>query len=239
MRDFFNALRPYNVFHPKVRLGPPEDGGYVVNEIMLDKSTCLMTYGVGGDMRYEIDYCGRYQKNAYLFDHTIAPGAWKEGRLIFTPEGLGFGPRCKDVFEHYSDLNLSGDILLKIDIEGGEYDYFFKTDVAGLSTFTTGILLEIHTTSAPKCRDAFVGIMERLLQYYMVTHIHGNNHDLCWEFQGYPIPNAFELTLINRKYVTTYKLDTETYPQYKLDVPNKWNTPDYNLTFIENLTDRE
>lgn len=38
------------------RLGPDEDGGYVMSEKVLDECVALFTYGVGNEIRYELNF---------------------------------------------------------------------------------------------------------------------------------------------------------------------------------------
>ena len=69
--EFIKLLKPQNIFKNKKRLGPNEDGGYVLPEFIFEESTALFTYGVGYDTRFEEAYSATYNKPSYLFDHTV------------------------------------------------------------------------------------------------------------------------------------------------------------------------
>jgi hypothetical protein len=132
-----DLLKPKNVHHKKIRLGPLEDGGYVMPEIILNQCSALFTYGVGFNWGYESEFAAKYNnKPVYMFDHTIGQEKWSKDNIHFYNEGLGFGEKCRDVIEHYNELNIEGDIFLKIDIEGAEYDYFLETDIEKIASFT-------------------------------------------------------------------------------------------------------
>lgn len=227
-----NLLKPKNVHHKKIRLGPPEDGGYVMPEIILEKCSALFTYGVGSDIRYEEEFTQKYNKPAYLFDHTIGVENWSSGYIKFYNEGLGFGEKCKDVIDHYNELKIEGDIFLKIDIEGGEFDYFLQTNIEKIASIANGLSLEIHWIDDINNRDKFIQIMDKLNPYFTLCHVHGNNWGDLWNYEGFELPKVFELSFINKKLVEIEEEDKQIYPIVGLDIPNNPNQPDYPLTYI-------
>ena len=96
-QSLITLLKPYSINSLKKRLGPNNDGGYVISEIVLEKCNSLFTYGVGADIGYEEDFVNLYNKKAYLFDHTI-DGYWinsKNKLLSYYHEGLGYGENCR------------------------------------------------------------------------------------------------------------------------------------------------
>jgi len=108
--EFFKLVKPQNIFQKKVRLGPNEDGGYVMTEDILKNCSALMSYGVGNEIRYEEQFVKEYQKPVYMFDHTIGHQAWKRDNLEFIPQNLGTSENSKEWYQHYEELNISGDI---------------------------------------------------------------------------------------------------------------------------------
>lgn len=227
-----NLLRPKNVHFPKKRIGPPEDGGYVMPEIVLERCSAVFTYGVGNEIRYEKEFSETYHKPAYLFDHTVDLPSKLGDNLHFFKEGLGTGDNCKDFTEHYSSLNIEGPVFLKIDIEGGEYDYFLNANVEEISNKTLGLSLEVHWIDDSRNREKFIKMMDRITPYYTLCHIHGNNWGELWEYQGCQIPKVLELSFINKSLVIVEEDDLQSYPIEGLDMPNNPNKPDYKLAFI-------
>ena len=227
-------LKPRFIESLKKRLGPVTDGGYVVPEVMLENCTALVTYGVGGDMSYEINFEEQYKKPVYMFDHTIGQASWDRDNLHFIDEGLGKGDKCKDFIEHYNQFQLQGDILLKIDTEGAEFDYFSDVDIDTLAARTIGIILEVHWLEQEQNRIKFVTIMERIRRHFTLVHVHGNNWGGEFEYEGFTIPRVPELTFINKRYLTGIaSYDKQGYPIANIDFPNNPNIPDCNLDFLK------
>ena len=238
--DFIELLRPQNIFMVKKRLGPSEDGGYVMPEFVFENCAAIMTYGVGNDSRFEEEFNKIYNKPAYLFDHTLEEDYWK--RLLtwwkdrgceFFPCGLGFGENCKEFYTHYQELNINGYVLLKIDIEGGEYEYFLKTDISKMESTVMGLSLEVHWINDIKNRENLVIILNKLSEYFVLCHTHGNNWGEIWSYENEIIPVTLELSFINKKFIEKYEPDTQNYPIPGLDIPNNPHKEDYQLKFLK------
>lgn len=232
--SFLAKLQPYDVHSKKIRIGPPVDGGYVLPEIVLDQCSALFTYGVGGDTRFEEEFSKIYNKPAYLFDHTVGTPhlATIDSNITFKPEGLGFGEKCKDFLEHYNEFNIQQDVFLKIDIEGGEFDYFLNCDIAGIASKTTGLNIEFHWIDNLELRNKFEQILDKLNEHFVLSHLHGNNWAERFPLDGHMVPIVMELTFVNRKYVQQAEPDCQKYPIEGLDYPNRHNAKDYDLTFL-------
>jgi|APCry1669189000_1035189.scaffolds.fasta_scaffold92233_1 hypothetical protein len=232
-----NYLKPFDINVDKVRLGPKTpgehnhgDGGYVAPVNILEKSVALFSYGVSHDWRYEEDYYKTYNKPVYMFDHTVDHKEHPAEGLTFKKEGLGIKvDNCRDFIDHYYSLNIKGDVLLKIDAEGAEYDYFKDVKLSAMAAVTTGIIIEIHYIDNEDNRKKFIDMMEKLGEYYVVNHVHGNNWVGTFDyitktegtkFVGYKIPRVYELTLVNKRYVRIMTPDTRSYPLSGLDLPN-------------------
>ena len=251
MIELIELLQPQNVFRGKKRLGPLEDGGYVMSDFIFQECVALFTYGIGRDSRFEEEFGLTYNKPAYMFDHTIREPdvvvenrenqkyhwgqdekRWEKANCHFYPHGLGFGVNCKDFNEDYKELGIDGYVLLKIDIEGGEYDYFNRADISNFGETVMGIAVEVHSVRSRK--EELVKILTKLNNDFILCHIHGNNWGPTWGFNGLTIPDTLELSFINRKFVDKYERDEVEYPIRGLDVPNNPDAADYKLTFLGN-----
>jgi hypothetical protein len=234
--DFIKVLKPYNIFQKKKRIGPNEDGGYVCSEYVLENCSALMTYGVGHDTRYEEEFVRTYNKPAYLFDHTLG---WKEeferNGMKFVPEGLGSAENCKDFYEHYQRYGLSGDILLKIDVEGAEWDFFRNVDINNLKNSVMGIVLEIHWIDSMEIRKNLADMFNKISPYFILEHTHANSWGYNFEYNGMTIPSVLELSFVNRKFVEKSEIDTADYPIIGLDYSNNPNIEDVKLDFLKSV----
>jgi len=234
-QNFLRLLKPQNVFQNKLRLGPQEDGGYVSSEFVLDNCSALFTYGVGHDTRYEEDFVKKYNKPVYLFDHTLGHGSWERDLMKFTPEGLGTTENCAHVYEHYQRFNITEPILLKVDVEGYEYEYFDIADIQKISDLAMGLLLEVHWIDGTSQREGFINIMNKLSPYFVLNHVHSNVWGGQWEYGGLTVPKVLELSFVNRRYIQNSEPDTQDYPIDGLDFSNNPNVEDFKLEFLKHI----
>lgn len=230
--DLLKMLRPYNIFQNKKRLGPNEDGGYVCSEYVLENCSALFTYGVGNETRYEQEFYKTYNKPTYLFDHTVG---WQKqiewNGLTLIPEGLGSGENCKDLFEHLHRFNIEKPILLKIDIEGGEWEYFRNVDLHKLDELVMGIMVEIHWLDTIQHQKYLAEIFNRLSPFFVLNHTHGNSWGYNFEYNGVTLPAVLELSFVNKRYVQNMEIDNVSYPIDGLDYSNNPKIPDVKLNF--------
>jgi len=141
----------------------------------------------------------------------------------------------KDVREHYDEFEIEGDIFLKIDTEGAEYDYFLNTNIDELATFVCGIVVEVHWLEQPQNQERFVTMMEKINKHFVLTHVHGNNWGGEFTYEGHTVPRVAEFSFVNKKYATEYTQDNQDYPIIDLDYPNNNNLADCNLDFLKTL----
>ena len=71
IQEKYNFLKPYRSLN-LVRMGRNEDGGYVVDNNSITLNNTLITFGMGLDWSFELDYL---QKNNHgkilIYDHTV------------------------------------------------------------------------------------------------------------------------------------------------------------------------
>ncbi|WP_449039901.1 hypothetical protein [Parabacteroides goldsteinii] len=65
-----NFLSPISLKR-KIRLGPNKDGGYVLYEPALMNVDCLLTYGVGWDIDFEVDFYNLTGQKVLMYDPTM------------------------------------------------------------------------------------------------------------------------------------------------------------------------
>ena len=68
----YNFLRPIKIDN-LIRLGANKDGGYIVDSKTVDKSQILVSFGLGPQWDFELDYIKR-NKNLLIsvYDHTVS-----------------------------------------------------------------------------------------------------------------------------------------------------------------------
>jgi hypothetical protein len=117
------------------------------------------------------------------------------------------------------------EILLKIDIEGSEYQ--IVPAIAAHHRAVCGVVLEWHDLAVHW--EQFEELMESLLAEFVVAHIHGNNHRPL--IDGTTVPSVIEMTLLNKQLIgPDQEVAQADYP-LELDCPCDPRRDDYRLTF--------
>ena len=67
-----------------IRLGHNNDGGYIINNEILDKSKTLLTFGLSDEFSFEKDYKSLKPDNKIIvYDHTVTNSFWFKHTNIF------------------------------------------------------------------------------------------------------------------------------------------------------------
>jgi hypothetical protein len=153
-----------------------------------------------------------------------------DGRVNFMKKGIASQNSKNllsvDQFWHGLSLDRNRGVLLKIDIEGNEYQ-IFRQLIEKLDNVVC-LLIEVHDVNSKmsEIEDFILKSQEKGL--YLV-HIHGNNSDVA---DQYGIPNTLELTLAKELYLGNKCFDTRELPDKDLDAPCNPCYEDYALSFL-------
>jgi hypothetical protein len=225
----------------KGRLGNRNDGGYViVGGLEYDY---YVSCGIGGDVSFDIDFVQKHpglfalgtnggQRGGVGVDGTVMrPHAFPTG-LDFIQKNVGAvnTDSCTDLAEVFENRR---DVFLKMDIEGGEWEWLHKKGEVILPKCKQ-IVIEMHGM----VDDSWCGTeqqklkaLELLASTHCVVHAHGNNNGHMSSYEGSPIPHVIELTYL-RKDVwgdLELELNKETFPMAGLDNPNNTSVPDLRM----------
>jgi hypothetical protein len=225
-------LKVYN-FENKIRCGNNFDGGYVFAE--LDGGYDLyISAGISNEESFSRDFINLYnlnKSNCYAFDGTISDYPWN-----YT-EKISFIKKNINNFNDDNNSDLSfltnnyNNIFLKMDIEGGEYQWLLNIDKVQLTNFKQ-IVIEFHgiTNNTWGCNyDEKIKCLTKLSDTHYLVHAHGNNHSHVEN----NIPDVIELTYVNKNYFNSVpKLNAKSLPILNLDFSNVNNSVDYNLNFF-------
>jgi hypothetical protein len=135
------------------------------------------------------------------FDHTIDEAPIKHKNLYFQKIKLGHEgfslSQTLSAFKELTGIELKKGIL-KLDIEGSEFDFFANTDVETLSNFDV-IIMELHFLGNIY-QDLFWEKVKNSLSLIRQNHkpiiVIGNNSRPYIQIGGIPICDIVEITFI-------------------------------------------
>jgi len=257
--EFYQNLRIWDTEYEKIRIGPKKDGGYIILEQIAKEVDLLMVFGVGDDIGFEIDFQSRYPKsNIFMYDHTISELPFSNN-LNFKSLGISHieSEKAKTLKTytklHDKTVNLSK--ILKIDVEGDEWDIIDKTD-SDIFLQYDQIIIEFHLffvkyneIHSPyfsnyftrlyeelnkKMLSKYINILRKIQTTHYIIHAHSNNSLPPFFFNSKKnsndaIPQLLEITFVKKNLVKKAVLLDKYSPRNGLDWPNKVDRPDFNI----------
>lgn len=208
-----SVIQPLRVKSRLIRLGNPHDGGYVIEIGSLQRVDALYSYGVGGNVSFELDFFHMSKKPVFIFDHTVDDPLVPN--LTFKKEGLGSMP--KKGFNNFLSCNTHKNVLLKMDVEGAEVEWIQEMDFETLPVDT--LIVEFH--NLPKD----LTLIEKIKKYYDIVWIHGNNFS---QMMMGVLPRLLEVTFVRNNLDIYDGLATKKYP-LEIDSRNVTFKPDVKI----------
>ena len=155
-------------------------------------------------------------------------------KFIFNKKVQFYPLKITNKAEKVNEIDLNGvfskidksinSICLKIDIEGDEY--IILNEILKHKQKINILIMEFHDLNTKN--KIFLDSMSKLLEFFDVIHIHGNNHD---SIQPDGFPNVLEISLVNKKNNLNYTNYPKSFPIEKLDFPNNPTLPDIKIDF--------
>lgn len=218
--DIFKLLRPYDPkWIKKIRIGGKEDGGYV----MVDPGFGGMafSFGVSNYSPWDLEMAERGFK-VYQFDGTIDSPTEKHENLIFSKLNITGKDIAKEgtinlkgILDKFN-LHKSKDIILQIDIEGFEWEFFDSISDEDLKRFSQ-IIVEFHGMLNYSKLGFYKKIFEKLNKYHQPIHFHYNNCGEILLINNFIVSSLFEVSFL-RKDNNKFKPSLDIYPT-ELDAP--------------------
>jgi len=236
LRDLIARLRPVPTGGAWVRIGPAHDGGYVMPDD-LDGLAAVVSPGVGREVGFD-EAMARRGLVVIMADGSVAGPPVAHERFRFVPKYVGPRDdattiRLETLVRHVPD---DGDLILQMDIEGGEYHALLDASPETLARFRL-MLIEFHGLDAlldPPASDLPFATFERLLETHVVVHLHPNNAGGIAVRAGIEVPTILEVTLLRRDRVAAdsghplripHPLDADNLPaRPTLPLPPIWRS---------------
>jgi hypothetical protein len=194
-------LRVWRADLTKVRLGRPNDGGYVVCDGF--EYDAFLSGGIGSDTSFELAVLARY---GALRCHAYDPG------------GLGGAPGHSRLHVHAERVRTLDallpweSMLVKLDVEGAEWAWLRESELSRVLQ----VVLELHATEQESFDWAALG---KLASTHACVHAHANNMSGLFEHAGVRVPQTLETTWVRRGAAGTLRPSSEPVPG-PFDQPN-------------------
>lgn len=228
--DEFKYLQPYD--EKLIRFGSREhyagDGGYIIPEILLQSKIKLISFGIGDNCDFEIDWYKKISKDIVAYcdgqDEIEDENIFDDARLIKLKVD---DENIFDIIEQEANVPF----FIKMDIEGTEYDILHSLMQ---TNNCVGSTVEFHWIDDESCRDKFKFLIEGLVEYNIV-HMHCNNitypdsiinniHS-SMEFPA----SCIEITFLRKDMCTTFIKRSQSL--LDIDIKNCGCNPEINLIF--------
>jgi hypothetical protein len=230
--QLIEKLRPKQPLAPLIRLGPAEDGGYLLPDDLIGIEA-LFSPGVDQSSVFEQD-CSNLGMAVHLADASVSgPADEIAGPWSFEKKFLGLADEAEFInFDRWVHRRSPGttDLLLQMDIEGAEYDVIRSMSDDVLNRFRHMIIEfhDLHSLWQMTSQDKFASL-NKILRTHTPVHIHANNCCPVKTLNDIDIPRVIEITF-TRHNLTTDQLITKL--PHDLDRPNVKGKPDITLSEV-------
>ncbi len=222
VRSLIKALHPMSTNIPLIRLGPKEDGGYLVPDD-LEGVTCCFSPGVYEVSGFEKD-CAQRGMDIHMADASVNKPAEDDERFHFRKSYIGSYEHDKFITMEQWVMDAGDksddDWILQIDIEGWEYEVLLNMHADLINKFRI-IVIEMHSLDQ-LFESRFFSIansaFRKLLANHTCVHIHPNNNGHVQTCHGLSIPSLMEFTFIRNDRIE-FSNPTSIFP-HTLDADN-------------------
>jgi hypothetical protein len=182
------------------RFGSQGDGGYLLSGDISQSDICI-SLGIGDNYSFDLDIA-KYCERVLMFDHTIPPPELLSPNMVFEKVGIS-AVESEDfttIERIVSNLPFENDLILKIDVEGAEWEVLESVTLETLGRFRQ-IAAEFHNLHAidnTKHFERVVSSLSKLSQTHSLANFHINNWASFQLVAGVPLPDVVEVTYIRR-----------------------------------------
>lgn len=185
-----------------VRIGGDSDGGYILAD-KINRSDVVYSFGIAQEVSFDLDMANRGMK-VYMYDHTIPRLPVEHCNFYFFKKGIGIrSSENPDLLSMEQIIDANGhngrkDIILKMDVEGHEYDFIDCSESSTLNQFSQ-ITIELHNIHLYHWTSKIVRSLEKLNRTHQSVHIHANNGAGVFNIGKELFPSLLEVTYLRRE----------------------------------------
>jgi hypothetical protein len=201
-QSLFEMLQPVALTNCQLeRFGEAHDGGYLMCGNLLGQVQSGYSYGISGYDKWGCDISTKLKVRLHQYDcfNTTRP-ACPDGATVFHPECVGGTTKTEEgrlfdtIKNHFAK---NGDtakrIVLKIDVEGAEWDSFLYAPDEVLEQIDQ-MAVEFHQVQGGKS----LAVVQLLKKFFHVAHIHFNNASCIEGLDPFPTW-AYEVLFVSKR----------------------------------------
>lgn len=184
------------------RYGGPSDGGYLMCENLMSSAVAAYSYGIDAEDEWGCQVSRELKIRVEQYDcftpHRPAP--CRGGNTHFHDECVGPTTQTAEgeLFDTIANQiakngHASQPILLKIDVEGAEWDALLATPDEVLARIDQ-LPMEFHGTDEQR----YLTLVRRLKKHFYLVNLHYNNHACTPHVQPFP-GWAFQVLWVNKR----------------------------------------
>ena len=243
----FAMLQPVSITNCELeRFGERNDGGYLMCGNLLDAAQAGYSYGISGYDGWGCEISNRSKIPMHQYDcfNTDRPWCFR-GETVFHEECVAGAASSMDgrPFDTVqSQFARNGDtakrIVLKIDVEGAEWDSILAMPDATLQQIDQ-MAVEFHWEEDDALGWAhdtrYTRAVARLKQFFEIGHLHYNNASCVGDLAPFP-SFAYEVLFVSKRLAT---VDRSRQPigLHPEDAKNNWALPDCQASPVPAVSD--
>jgi hypothetical protein len=226
-----NSLVPKTPNVSLKRFGSKNNAGYVLaNDI--SNEDYLLSFGVAQDINFERQL-SELVEGSDMYDNSVDGLPYNILNLNFFKEKIGAESEdgLANMKKCLSRLSNKKDYILKVDIEGSEWEFLSNITTEELLMFRQ-IVVEFHWIDKILDNDHYKiikDVMEKINISHQSVNVHANNYSNIFQFLDLFIPEALEVTFLRKNSYSFSDYDEKNY--FELNSPCNPNLVDINLIY--------
>jgi hypothetical protein len=213
------------------RFGSAHDGGYAMCANLIEGIQAAYSYGIGGNDDWGCSIASGFHVPVHQYDCFEPPAlTCTGGQFVPHNECVGAAAETKSsrVFDTITNqIAKNGDagkrLLVKIDVEGAEWDSLMATPDEVLERFDQ-LPMELHGTSELR----FLDVVQKLKRTFHLVHLHFNNWACATDIAPFPA-HAYQVLWVNKRVGIVGPPPPGSRPASEVDAPDNASGPDCQL----------
>ena len=209
-----------------LRIGRDNDGGYILLDDFYDVQG-VYSFGISGDVSFEKDMAKR-GIDCFMYDHTIDRLPEENQFFHWQQKGIAGSDKPEEKLFMLQTLmkengNLGGrDIILKMDVEGAEWEFLEHTSSELLTCFRQ-IVFELHGVTNMS-NNKVMPMLRKLKETHTPVWLHANNYCPAEVAGNFVFASSMEMLYLNN---SCYEFaEGEVKFPWVLDMPNNPEAPE-------------